>query len=431
MKKSISYLSAIFEKNKTLAIALVISLLVHLLVLSQYTINSAAPQSAQRTFEVELSSVNKTQLAATETKSSPQSEAPAKNTPPEPLQPTPAALNLAKAAETKSEKAVKQATELPKEQAKPVEPSEVAEIKPIIKPTPESIAEAKPKPEPIAPPTPESVAEAKPEPVKQAMPEPIVPKSEPQFTENAPQPSAVDMQASNTSQATSPPSNQNSGLLPSPAKQASGDSAGTKSYKNIETDFEVYQSTDPSMISINKVAFNTRGKKDINQTYALTQSLNTVSSTTPSLSEGIISRTGLKPNYYAANGKSANFAWSDGVIEHNHQFEKLKKGTQDEMSYIYQFMFSPPTDITEVVFSDGTQFITYRFNKLGEEVLPTKMGEINTVHLLKDGDEKIDLWLAVDYQYIPIKIRQTAKDGTFTEQIAVRLATTLADDQAP
>jgi hypothetical protein len=51
------------------------------------------------------------------------------------------------------------------------------------------------------------------------------------------------------------------------------------------------------------------------------------------------------------------------------------------------------------------------------------MGALRTWHIAKsaaDGDEKTELWLAVDYRYLPVKIRQTDKDGTVTEQIATR-----------
>lgn len=220
--------------------------------------------------------------------------------------------------------------------------------------------------------------------------------------------------------------------LPPTFKPPSDIVASTENYKRIETDFEVYDSADPNMVSMNRVVFSTQGTKGQNQTYSLTNSLvaglsaNNTEAVQHS-SEGTISKYGLKPNYYVGENQRTSFAWSDGIIEINKKFEKLSKGTQDEISYMYQFMFSPPAENTEIVIANGKQLETYRFINLGEQILQTKMGQLKTVHLLKDGEEKIDLWLAVDHQYLPVKVRITAINGNFTEQTATHFTSTLAD----
>ncbi len=223
--------------------------------------------------------------------------------------------------------------------------------------------------------------------------------------------------------------------MPPTFEQRGRAEASTKNYKNIETDFEVYQSTAPNTVSINRVTFSSNGTKGQNETYLLTSTFDAnISENQTKISqhssEGRISNQGLKPNYYVANNQRASFAWSDGAIEINNKYEKLPSGTQDELSYMYQFMFFPPLDNNDIVITDGVLLQAYHFSNLGEQLIPTKMGEIKTVHLFKDGEEKVDLWLAVDYQYLPVKIRKTAKDNSFTEQTATKLSTALADIKA-
>jgi len=51
------------------------------------------------------------------------------------------------------------------------------------------------------------------------------------------------------------------------------------------------------------------------------------------------------------------------------------------------------------------------------------------VHLLKSSgdEEKTEVWLASDYQYLPVRIRKTEKDGTVIEQIAADIQTRTPD----
>ena len=37
------------------------------------------------------------------------------------------------------------------------------------------------------------------------------------------------------------------------------------------------------------------------------------------------------------------------------------------------------------------------------------------------NEERIDLWLAKDYRFIPIKIRKTEKDGSILDQSAKKI----------
>jgi len=211
-------------------------------------------------------------------------------------------------------------------------------------------------------------------------------------------------------------------------------------YHNVETIFEVYRDNHNSLAGSARIVFTISE----NNTYTLSSvtEANGLASlflgAVVQKSEGVVLENGLRPNYYTylygnddKKMQSANFAWSDGIIEMNSEkgkkTEALVAGTQDFLSFMYQFMFIPPLENTEIAMSNGKKLRTYSYSFQGEDKITTKLGELNTIHLLKigDDDEKTELWLAIDYQYLPVKIRKTESDGSFIEQIATKISVSL------
>lgn len=209
-------------------------------------------------------------------------------------------------------------------------------------------------------------------------------------------------------------------------------------YQYVETEFEVIRGGDKSAAGTAHIKFSMQE----NKTYSIqsvTEARGLASLIFGKLvqtSEGATSEHGLRPNFYQyqygdneKKNQTANFAWSDGIIEMNSakgkKIEPLVEGTQDLLSFMYQFMFTPPLETNEIMISNGKNLRTYRYIFQGEVLLKTKFGELNTIHLQKSGDdeEKTELWLAVDYQNLPVKIKKTEKDGSSIEQIAVRIST--------
>lgn len=209
-------------------------------------------------------------------------------------------------------------------------------------------------------------------------------------------------------------------------------------YTHVETEFEVRRGTDTSTAGITKITFNidNNGSYSI---YSLTQAKGLVSlffSNLIQTSEGNVTNKGLKPNYYSYQYgndekklQSAHFNWNDGVVKlHNSRGDssvKLREGTQDFLSFMYQFMFTPPLENLQITMTNGKRLRTYTYSFEGEETITTKLGELKTVHLLKSSgdEEKTEIWLASDYQYLPVRIRKTEKDGTVIEQLATKLST--------
>lgn len=210
-------------------------------------------------------------------------------------------------------------------------------------------------------------------------------------------------------------------------------------YHYIETDFEIYRDNNANPATT-KIVFIING----DNTYTITSTtqtnglaslyLDSLIEKSEIVSQGVVIESGLRPNYYtylygSNNTQNANFAWSDGIIEMSSEqgkkTESILVGTQDFLSYMYQFMFTPPLKNTQVTMANGENLHTYHYISQGEEKITTKLGELDTIHLLgSEGDvEKTELWLAINYQYVPVKIRKTEKNGSLIEQIASNIST--------
>lgn len=209
-------------------------------------------------------------------------------------------------------------------------------------------------------------------------------------------------------------------------------------YQYVETEFEVRRGSDAGAAGIARITFSIDkdGSYQINSTTQAKGLVSLFVSDLVQISQGLVSDQGLAPNYYSyqyGNDKSkmqnASFAWSDRVIvmrsAKGEKTEPLITGTQDFLSFMYQFMFSPPLENTQITMTNGKRLRTYTYSFTGEERISTKIGELNTIHLLKQGDddEKTELWLATDYQYLPVKIRKTEKDGSAIEQSVTNIST--------
>ena len=155
---------------------------------------------------------------------------------------------------------------------------------------------------------------------------------------------------------------------------------------------------------------------------------------------GKIMEQGLQPEAYRVEvtGKpdklqAANFDWVNYKLTLKNAktevVEELPEGTQDFLSFMYQFMFVPPLERMEWPLTNGKMVRVYNYQFISEEVIATKFGQINTYHIAKssgDAEEKTDVWLAEDYRFIPIKILKIAKDGSGYEFIATRIDADIA-----
>lgn len=151
-------------------------------------------------------------------------------------------------------------------------------------------------------------------------------------------------------------------------------------------------------------------------------------------SEGRLTDQGLQPSTFlyqygsnADKAQLATFDWKVGLLTlrsgaRSHTVP-LRAGAQDLMSFMYQFMFTPPLEEMRIAITNGKRLKTYDYGFEGEETLETAMGSLRCIHIgrTSSDEEKTEIWLAADYHYLPVKISKTEKDGTVTERIATRL----------
>ena len=153
-------------------------------------------------------------------------------------------------------------------------------------------------------------------------------------------------------------------------------------------------------------------------------------------SEGKIGSAGLEPSRYALQRRndptrnvSATFEYAKKkIISYHHNKTEsfaLPLGTLDRISAIYQFVIVAPV-APEVTFwmSQGKEAEQYHYRKQGEPVI--KVGDItySTVHYVretKQGRSQVQLWLAKNQYYMPVRIIFEDSRGMSLEQTLVDL----------
>lgn len=315
-----------------------------------------------------------------------------------------------------------------KKAAEPAAAPLAAPLKPQVKP----LADPKPNiepPAPIPPPAP-AINQAAPQPLPPVEDLPIMPE-EPMPAEAAviETPTDIETQADDTEVM-----------------------INQDAYKYVETEFDVR--TDPSA----KVDSRPEGRAKIvyqllpnGEQYrleSLIEPIGLAAMIIPDLlqtSEGYMSSMGLQPIRYLyqfgdKKDKTyrASMDWEKAKLQL--QTSKATKevpllpGTQDMLSFMYQFMFISPPQNMQLTITNGKKLDSYQYFFAGEEIIDTKNGKLRTVHIYRDnddGDERSELWLAVDYQYVPVKIRKTEPENKVYELLATSIKTELPPEPQP
>lgn len=158
-------------------------------------------------------------------------------------------------------------------------------------------------------------------------------------------------------------------------------------------------------------------------------------------SRGEMTPAGLRPDFFSLKrgdspAESAEFKWNEKEIKHNRlkgeHVQPLKEGAQDLLSFIFQFAYTFPeklADASPVSFAitNARKMDRYDFRVVGTEKLTLPIGEINTVHLVRETSDPADAyeaWLGVDQYYLPVKLRFMLGGRVSVEQIAVSLTNT-------
>jgi Protein of unknown function (DUF3108) len=307
--------------------------------------------------------------------------------------------------------------QMPKVVVKPAEkPVETPVPEEVIAPEPEPPVEAKPEviPEPAPEPLPEPIVE-NPEAVlvDEAVPAPVPPIAPPVISEPEPEPEPQPIDI---------------GLV-----------INENAYQYVETDFDVRTEIDGSAVGKAAITYNLLDGSHY-QLKWLTEGKGLAALIFPDLlqtSEGVLIKTGLQPSKYVYQfgnktdkTRTANFDWPSKIVtlqtSKGTQTVDLEEGTQDLLSFMYQFMYVAPLQTMQIPIATGKKLAVYDYSFEGEENINIALGELKTMHIVHNGsdsDEKTELWLAIDYQYIPVKIRKIEKNGDVVEMVATRINT--------
>jgi hypothetical protein len=223
-------------------------------------------------------------------------------------------------------------------------------------------------------------------------------------------------------------------------------------YRYVETEFdvrtEITEKVDSSAAGKAKIVYQLLSNSEQYHLTSLIQAKGLAALLIPDLlqvSDGFLNNAGLQPEHYLyqfGNKKNktfnVDFDWEHKQLQlhsaNGEQIVELPEGTQDLLSFMYQFMFVAPLQNMQLSITNGKKISTYVYSFEGEETIATKMGKLATIHLLRvgaEGEKKTELWLALDYQYVPVKIRETEKQGKVYELLASSIKTKLPTPPVP
>ncbi|HEY7744238.1 MAG TPA: DUF3108 domain-containing protein [Burkholderiales bacterium] len=148
------------------------------------------------------------------------------------------------------------------------------------------------------------------------------------------------------------------------------------------------------------------------------------------VSRGRITQHGMQPELFEASrtrrGRTdvsrARFDWSAGSLSygyaHNSKSAPLPADAQDLVSFIFQLVLAPPDPGRyRVPIASGSRFENYDLEVSAEQRIETPLGTLRTLpvrQMPQPGDGSIEIWLAADYRYLPVRIRHYDRRGRFS-----------------
>jgi hypothetical protein len=286
---------------------------------------------------------------------------------------------------------------------------------PIVKPTPQPISVA-PKPKPI------HIAQPRPN------PEPQPPAKTETTAVPVPQPDTtlpVQTAAENTQDSSPAPQLATQQESPAPAEEPEQPTEpANPPPKHVEMEFLVDYDGASAVERQNYQVFDD-GHYVLSSTAQAKGLISLALSDLNQKSTGRVTAQGLQPEIftyqYGSNSKKAQKASFDWVgktltmeVGASKQTVPLEDGTQDLLSFLYQFMFTPPLEQFELAITTGKQLKIYHYLFEGEEEIKTNLGVLRALHISKssgNSEEKTEIWLAEDYHYLPVKIRKIDSNG--------------------
>ena len=123
---------------------------------------------------------------------------------------------------------------------------------------------------------------------------------------------------------------------------------------------------------------------------------------------------------------SINFDWENSRITNSIDGSSWKMPTTpdilDKLLYQLALMYDLQAGKRSFNYTvaDGGKTKVYNFEIIGEEIVATPLGDLNTIKLERhkpNSRRKSTLWCAKDLEYLPIKVENIEKDGKVTVAI--------------
>jgi hypothetical protein len=139
-------------------------------------------------------------------------------------------------------------------------------------------------------------------------------------------------------------------------------------------------------------------------------------------SRGEVNSDGVRPNFFSlqrgdAGADTAEFnraAKELKIIKHGEtHLSPLPERMQDMQSFLFQMahdaaQLKPNQNTIDVQVTNARKVYQYKFKRIGEEVVQTRLGAIPAIHLKSeaaDPEDVYEVWLSPEHFYMPIKLK--------------------------
>lgn len=153
--------------------------------------------------------------------------------------------------------------------------------------------------------------------------------------------------------------------------------------------------------------------------------------TTRRTSRGIVSAQGLKPVEFTdeRGGRGtarATFDWEMKTVTLQYKgeprTEPLPARAHDRLAWLFDFAFAPARREAAFDLFDGRGKSHHVYASDGRERLKTPAGEFEALRFVRgSGEERTEIWLASELNFLPLRIRVVEKDGTRYEQVTTKI----------
>jgi hypothetical protein len=170
-----------------------------------------------------------------------------------------------------------------------------------------------------------------------------------------------------------------------------------------------------------KVGVNTTGIASVFKKFDLTQT-----------STGTTTAQGLRPSKFSESKQTssgtearvAEFNWTEKTLSFSTgNSVVLSESSQDIVSFMYQLsQLQWGNNPLALNISNGKKLEHYEISVGEEEIIATPMGKLRTIPFRKihgPNEEGLDIWLAVEYRLLPVKISQTNRDGSIAGEMVI------------